>query len=1330
MSNPPSRRHEITPHRGVKVIACLCAFLQFFAFVPGFAQILEPAKKAEGQTFDLTFDETPLATVLEYYGDIVEKTVIMAPNVGDITVTLQSHESHELTAREVLIAIETMLALNKINIEPFEEKFIRVELVDDAITQGKEFVLPGDPRQRDSEDTFDLISEVVELKNIAWEEAEPIIRHMVNPNAKVQPMERTSSFLITDSAVNVARIRKMLDYFDKPLTYSEETFIRQIKYAVASEIAGQIEELISKAAEDEEDNRNQRTTRPTTLRTSAGRTINVAQPNQPRPDGISAAAELAKQGIVQGKVQILSDDRTNKLIILTRKENMENFIDIIIDELDKEVAPEIDARVIQLEFAKAEEIAGLLNDLIGAATSSRDDDSANPNARADDSRDRSVSEILAARRNAAAEAARRRTAEGNQLSEADTASLGQISEDTNIIADERTNSILIMGRKQDIEVLERFIRELDIELEQVLVEVAILEVNLTDNLSYGLDWLQRSFTVNNVENIGPAGGLAVATPVGAFGGGVNNNGTGNFVDGATIDRNTTLGDGLSYFTTFYDLNIDAVLRLAGRSTDARVLSIPQIITKDNSEGQVTIGEQRPVPEASATTFGGVVQSQYTYRDIGISLTLEPRINPRGVVEMKIEANVDGVGGEVTIGGDQVPIITRKEFAAEISVLDGATIVLGGLVSEDTEDSESKVPILGDIPGLRYFFSSISKTKARRELLILITPTVLNQPMDGINETRRLHGYTEARTSPWERGWSASDLSLLPHEDYIMWKDEVRFDPTPRHVRDKRNIWEAQAPSPLGDDTLQTPTTEVIDLSDDPVAIDPLVEDEDVETAVRYETDEQGRRVKITTRRKVSTQTVPATQLTDPDNIYEKEIPWSSTGEPLVIEEIEMPVPPVERKGTRPEVVPTLPIESETPRRDPFLTPPTLVVPPFEAGAPSPPVLSPATPEDGLPPIVSTVPIEDIHPRGASEKKPRHIVAPRLEDLLPPGSPGLQKKSTSSTPQVNTSDEGPPLIRPSRRPKPDVDPEYRSTELKRIIEEVESSLPSTKKTETKTTRPLNGRTPPPRVITPTPSSPSPTPKAIETTPEAPITTPGDSRAAPKPLPVTPVSPALTPPKRPVSPVTRPATTRPASIPKPPASKTPDIPVGKAAPTTTAGKSTPRAPSVTTPKLPGITPATPRTSVPGTTQPGVPRKTSLPKTTVPIDQTPVTRPPRLVNPLKPDQPVITPPVIKSPPATNKPPRKNPVILPKSSMNKNFQLRRLGGKTSDTKEIKPVVIGPTSSVKPKPIQRTDIRRAGTEKATTIKLFSERDKTNTLEVTPLRGHGEDESAAIAPLR
>ncbi len=723
----------------------------------------------------LNFRDAPLDQVLTFYAEITGRTLIKSPGIN-ATITLRGQT--RLTEVEALQAIESVLAMNNVTLVPMGEKFLKIVQPTQARQEAMPIVrdMPGRPFP----ETDQLISQILTLKYLETSEATTIIQGFVHGYGKIQALERAIALLITDTAANLQRISEILDYLDQPTESRIETRVYELKYAEAAKIASRLNELIQDAQAKEEKPRV--ATIPTPVAPSPPGIIR-ARPGAPiaAPTAQAEVEEaLAERGIVQGKVKIVADERTNILIVISRPSNFA-FFDKIVAILDRPVEPDILVRVLPLEYAKAEEIAGILNEFIGAAksdTSSAPGAPATPepvrpggDATTGEARSRALQDYVAQR--AAASETRLREAVS-----AEKAKIGELSPNTKILADKRTNSLLLMGTKGDLAALEEVIDRLDTMLAQVIIEAVILEVNLSKNLSYGLDWMQRSMTAyDNTIRTGPGDGVVTRQPLFSFGGGQRADSASQaFTEGSDIGRGTAFSPNLTYFATIYDLNMDVIIRMAAASANARILSMPKIMTTDNTEAKVIVGEQRPVVTSTSVSSAGQQTSSYEYRNIGINLTVTPRINPQRYVVMEITQTADNVGDIVKIDNNDVPVITKREMSAQIAVRSRETIVLGGLVDTAARKSRSKIPILGDIPLIGTLFRADSRQDSRTELLVLLTPYVLMTPEEARRETERLHRSTEASNNDWARGWSDSRLAR----------------PTPKYHLDQRGVERAEA----------------------------------------------------------------------------------------------------------------------------------------------------------------------------------------------------------------------------------------------------------------------------------------------------------------------------------------------------------------------------------------------------------------------------------------------------------------------------------------------------------------------------------------------------------
>ena len=288
---------------------------------------------------------------------------------------------------------------------------------------------------------------------------------------------------------------------------------------------------------------------------------------------------------------------------------------------------------------------------------------------------------------------------------------------TKMIADERSNSLLIYASREDMKTIKDIILKLDVVLAQVLIEAVIIEVSLADSRDVGISYLQKQLTKSGS-----------FTGVGA----INNKGflsPNNFSGLAGTNGAGSLPGGLSYWANFGG-DLDVTVAALATDSRARILQTPRIQTSHNEPASIFVGESRPYPQGSyygGGSFGGYSTIQQL--QIGVSLNVTPLINPDGLVVMDIsEVRIESVNGSVNLPNvGEVPITSQKTASAKVSVRDRDTIILGGLMETSKSKSASGVPFLKDIPLLGYLFRSTSSRENRSELLVLIRPTVLPTP---------------------------------------------------------------------------------------------------------------------------------------------------------------------------------------------------------------------------------------------------------------------------------------------------------------------------------------------------------------------------------------------------------------------------------------------------------------------------------------------------------------------------------------------------------------------------------------------------------------------------
>jgi general secretion pathway protein D len=294
---------------------------------------------------------------------------------------------------------------------------------------------------------------------------------------------------------------------------------------------------------------------------------------------------------------------------------------------------------------------------------------------------------------------------------------------TKIIADERTNSLLVFANDEDMKMIKIIISKLDVVLAQVLIDAIVMEINLTETSSLGIS---SAATAGKNNNFSGTGGLNNLTSAAS---GYLNGTSSNSISGINQTLTSLPGSGELSFFGKYGQDINLVLEAVAGNSRINVLSRPRIQTSHAVEADLFIGNT--VPYVTGTYnygYGSGPSSQYTQLEVGITLQVTPLINPDGLVVMDIKADVEQLGPDVQIQGvGGVPTTTERRAGAKVAVRSGETIILGGFISDSRSTSDSGVPYLKDIPWLGNLFKSSSINNQRTELIMLMRPTVLPTP---------------------------------------------------------------------------------------------------------------------------------------------------------------------------------------------------------------------------------------------------------------------------------------------------------------------------------------------------------------------------------------------------------------------------------------------------------------------------------------------------------------------------------------------------------------------------------------------------------------------------
>ncbi|MBR2919999.1 MAG: hypothetical protein IKC27_01425 [Kiritimatiellae bacterium] len=758
-------------------------------------------------TSDLNFKDAVLEIVFEAYSQLVGRTVLKDPSVQSVTITIQSAPGQKLTKEEQIFVIEEALEMNGVHMENYGEKFVRALPRDKVRQEGIPLILDEDAELADDNK---VVSIFVTFKNIPVEEAKTALEGLKSPKGLLLVYERIGKILVTDTRMNINRMREVARQIDVGTPVNENVFVRQIVNASAAEIKVALELIVQESQKSLENQgvaaRNAQGNYPynrypmmypggySRMQPNGGNLLRrPGQPgNQPaQPTNVESkttSVSDADRGLIRGKVLIMSDERSNKLIVVTAKTNMD-FFDKVIKELDVETTPDTQVKVYRLKYAEAEDVSDMINELIGNASSSSGKGNQNQAARSGTSGNLTRSTSTANRNTAT-----QRTAANQRTGDAKA---GELTKDnTVVLADKRINGLVVMTQKELVPTVEKIIESMDIKLSQVLIETAIIEVTLGDDLATGIDWVLRGRQKGQIgtkrvidgyddndepiyKDI-PVYGMIrdgfVNSGSSALGGGGGSgsamlktmmNVASNAVGSAVLGGANPIGSGVNYLLKSDKLNLAAVIQASKSDSRAKYLASPIIMTVDNNEATIDATEKRKFfngYETSSSYSTYVRTPKYDSEDIGIKIKVKPKINPNGTVMLNVDEEYSQLGAGQAIlvddgGTVNIDTFMTRKMTAEVVLDDRQTVVLGGLTERYTSEKETGIPILKDIPWVgKWLFGSVTQTESRKELLVFMTPYVLNDAEAAQAEAlRRKRSLSDSRA--WESlGWSDSELA--------------------------------------------------------------------------------------------------------------------------------------------------------------------------------------------------------------------------------------------------------------------------------------------------------------------------------------------------------------------------------------------------------------------------------------------------------------------------------------------------------------------------------------------------------------------------------------------
>jgi general secretion pathway protein D len=411
-------------------------------------------------------------------------------------------------------------------------------------------------------------------------------------------------------------------------------------------------------------------------------------------------------------IKVVPDSRTNSVIILASGADTES-VRKLVAFMDKDVPRgESNIQVYRLQNSNAEDLAKVLNSIVKDSGSAA-------------------------------------AAAGGGAAATQKVLAPVVSKNVQIVPDKATNTLVVMAEREDYKILESIIKQLDVPRPMVYIEALIMEVNATKAFNLGVEWRGLRGT-GDVLGAGTAGNTAAFIGSGGAGSTTNPGGY-NIMDSMITAAGTPAfpsGFSMGIISTGITIggvtfpNIGAVIQAYKTDQEVSILSTPQIMTLDNEEAEINVGENVPYitsQQSSSTTtttsLSPLNYNSYEYRDVGVILNITPHINEDNYIRLKISQQVTKLTSAAT---STTPTTLKRTAKTTVVVKDNETVVIGGLVGDSTENDTYKVPLLGDIPVLGWLFKTHSTSREKTNLYVFLTPHIVRTQKDaaGLYQEKR------------------------------------------------------------------------------------------------------------------------------------------------------------------------------------------------------------------------------------------------------------------------------------------------------------------------------------------------------------------------------------------------------------------------------------------------------------------------------------------------------------------------------------------------------------------------------------------------------------------
>jgi general secretion pathway protein D len=536
-----------------------------------------------------------------------------------------------------------------------------------------------------------IVTQIYRLNHESAANLVPVLRPLISPNNTINVSPGTNALVITDYADNLQRLGKIIAAMD--VSTASDVEIIPLKHAIATDLAPLVARLVETGS-------------------SAG-----------------APGAAAGQSDTGAKTTLLAEPRSNALVLRAANPARVAQVRALVERLDQPPAPGSSAasgniHVVYLKNADATKLAATLRAAMAAGSANAGGASTSTPSTASTSAPALGSGLSSTGSSTSTSSANSGLGAGASNS---AAPANQPSTGGQIQADPTTNSLIITAPEPQYRQLRAVIDKLDGRRAQVLVESLIVEVNANKLAEFGIQWQgvmgkQGDGTIGVIgTNSGAAGAniLGITSALASGNAGTIGTAVGTLGGGLNLALAPRVGG--QYY-------LGALANFLQNSGDANVLSTPNLMTLDNEEAKIVIGNNVPFVTGSYANTGGNSGAVNPFttverKDVGLMLRVRPQINENGTVKMAIYQEVSKID-DATLKNANGPTTSKRSIESNVLVEDGSIIVLGGLLEDSYAQAEDKVPLLGDVPIVGNLFRSENRSRKKTNLMVFLRPVVV------------------------------------------------------------------------------------------------------------------------------------------------------------------------------------------------------------------------------------------------------------------------------------------------------------------------------------------------------------------------------------------------------------------------------------------------------------------------------------------------------------------------------------------------------------------------------------------------------------------------------